>query len=451
MPALPPLPPLPPAPVLVSIAITSAVAVLFIFGGLAFMALVKGCLVLRRLSRTASLEDTAVLLKSPLVPAAAVITVADECSPEAREFVRRLLDLHFGNHEVILVLDGPGAAAMEAWTREFRLRRSPRSAHRTLPASDVHGVYESSDPLRLLVVHKEKGSEGDSLNAGVNAAAAPVICVVDPESEFEPTLLLRLIRPMLEDPDRTIAVCGVAPPPLVDTQAGRIGALELVRMWLARCAAFDGWGMVVPVPGAGVLVRRDTIVDAGGFFAGRLELILHLHGRARATGKPYRVELVPEPVCRARAPRTLGDLRRLARRDQHDIARAWSFRKRIARGKNAIGWGFRGMVCARFLWPLVETVALTLAVFGLLRGWSDIRLAGAVLLSTAGMGAVLSMAAVVFRELTIYQGSDPGRLVRLFFTAFPENLGYRQMRNFWLLAGFSGRERPKKVRREKAP
>jgi hypothetical protein len=53
------------------------------------------------------------------------------------------------------------------------------------------------------------------------------------------------------------------------------------------------------------------------------------------------------------------------------------------------------------------------------------------------------MAAVVFRELTVYEGSDPGRLARLFFASVPENLGYRQLRNLWLLAGIAGRGREK--------
>jgi GT2 family glycosyltransferase len=448
MPALLALPSLPPPPVIVTAILAGAVALFFCLGAFAFGALVKGCLVLRHKSRTGSLEDTAILLKSPLVPAASVLAVASECSPEARDFVRLLLDLHYGNHEVVLVLDGPISEALEDWTREFRLRPSPRTAPPALPGADVRRIFESTDPIRLVAVLKEKGGRADSLNVGVNASTTPIIALVDPDSEFEPTLLLRLIRPMLENPEQTLAVCGVAPPPSVDTIAGRIGALELLRTSLARCAAFEGWKMVVPVPGAGVLVRRETLIEVGGFVAGPLELVLHLHGRARAAGKPYRIDLVAEPVCRARTPRSLADLRRLALRDQRDIARAWSFRKRIAGGKNAIGWGLRGLVCARFLWPLLETSALALAVAALggaalVRGLVDVPLAGAVLVSTAGTGIILSMAAVVFRELTVYEGSDPGRLARLFFASVPENLGYRQLRNLWLLAGIAGRGREK--------
>jgi hypothetical protein len=49
------------------------------------------------------------------------------------------------------------------------------------------------------------------------------------------------------------------------------------------------------------------------------------------------------------------------------------------------------------------------------------------------------MAAVSFRELAEFQGSDPARLARLFFAAIPESLGFRQLRNLWLLASLRKR------------
>jgi hypothetical protein len=68
-------------------------------------------------------------------------------------------------------------------------------------------------------------------------------------------------------------------------------------------------------------------------------------------------------------------------------------------------------------------------------GWIDPALAGLVLLSTVGMGMVVSMAAVVLRELVEFGGSNPTRLAGLFLATIPENLGYRQVRNLWLIAG----------------
>ena len=145
---------------------------------------------------------------------------------------------------------------------------------RICPRGAVHGYYLSRDPVRLLVVVKQAGGAADAMNAGVNAAQYPVIGLVDREADFIPELLLRLIRPMLGDWERVVAVCGVAPPPPAPGLAGCIGAIEASRLWLARCAAFSTWNRLLPVPGACMLVKRDAICSVGGFRAGPLELCL---------------------------------------------------------------------------------------------------------------------------------------------------------------------------------
>ena len=437
-----------------SLALQAIVLFLFAVGTLSFIAMVKGCFLLRRLARGTPRYDGNILLKSPLVSAVSVVVATPDASAESRELAQKLVELHFGKHELVLVLDGPTEEELDTWTEEFRLCLSARGAIDQLPSAPIRGIYESRDPLRLVVVDKERGGQADALNAGINVAASPVIGLFDPLCEFEPTILLSLIRPMLDDPGRTIAVCGVmlAPGPVPPTDqddpsarssgpsrsvwAARFGELETLRLWLARCAAFAGWNLLVPVPGASMLVLRDAIVKMGGFPGGPLELFLHLHGHARASGKQYRVAFVPESVSYERVPGSFADLRNQTLREEQDIARALGHRKSISGGTRAIGWGLPGILCVRLLRPVLETAALPLAVVGWLMGWIDPALAGLVLLSTVGIGMVVSMSAVILRELAEFGGSDPNRLAGLFFATIPENLGYRQVRNLWLIAGF---------------
>ena len=173
---------------------------LFILGLASFAAMLKGCLVLRRMARETPGLDLAVLLKSPLVPAVSVIAAPPDASDESRDFVRRLLSLEFGNLEVVVALDGRSETELSNWIQEFHLFRSAAAG----------GAYESRDPLRLVLLDARPAV---ALNACVSAASAPIVALIDPECEFEPTLLLNLIRPMLEDPERTVAVCGLMPPP----------------------------------------------------------------------------------------------------------------------------------------------------------------------------------------------------------------------------------------------
>ena len=84
----------------------------------------------------------------------------------------------------------------------------------------------------------------------------------------------------------------------------------------------------------------------------------------------------------------------------------------------------------------METVAYLMAIAGLALGLVDIYTVLLLLVATVGLGIVLSMAAVVLRELAEPNIPDERRMAALFFAAIPENLGYRQLRNLWLMAGF---------------
>ena len=430
----------------VPLVIQAMVVCLFLLATAAFVALLKGCFVLRHMGRGVGHDDSAIFLKSPMVPAVSVIAVTRDASTESREFVRRLMGLHFGRHEVVLVLDGASTPAVEVWSREFRLLRSGRTdaAPPGFPSTArVREIYESTDSTNLVVIDKERGGEGDALNAGIRVASSPWIALIGPECEFEPTLLLPMIRPVLEWPE-TLGVCAVVPALAAGGLSGQIGAIESLRAWLGRLAAFAGWNILSPIPGCSMLLRRDAIVTVGGFRAGALEMFLRLHALARASGTPYRIALVPDPISRCRAPRSFEELHRFILWEQWGLARALGFRASWGRGLLPLGWGLPGLFAIRFLRPLLETAVLVLTLVGVLARWVDAPLAGVVLLATVGLGIILSMATVVFRELAETTGSDPDRLLRMFLCVFPENLGYRQIRNLWLIAGYAKRGGPEK-------
>jgi len=295
------------------------------------------------------------------------------------------------------------------------------------------------------VIDKERGGPADAWNAAVNACSSPVIGLLDPASEFQPEVLLRLIQPMLESAEDTIAVCGGAPAPPGTGLAAQFGALESLRAWMTRGAAYAGRNGTLPFPGSAALVRRSSVVEAGGFTGGVLELFVRLHGHARASGKPYRIAFLPEPVSRSRTPATRAELRLQVERDQHEIARAFFHREAIA---EPFRWAvLRGLFGVRVVRPCLEMAAYILAFASLLLGWVDIFAVLAVLLATVGMGMVLSMAAVVLREFAEPDSPDERRMAAMFFAAIPENLGYRQWRNLWLIAGFRPFGAPEKQNR----
>jgi hypothetical protein len=85
-----------------------------------------------------------------------------------------------------------------------------------------------------------------------------------------------------------------------------------------------------------------------------------------------------------------------------------------------------------------------LAAAGWITGLVQPALAALVLVTSIGAGIVISVAAVVLRELAESSGMAPGSLAALCLTAIPENVGYRQIRNLWLIAGLFGGAAAKK-------
>jgi hypothetical protein len=407
-------------------------ALLFVFGVVSFAALVKGCFELRRLARNVRWWDPVPLLRSPLVPGVSVIAIPRDVSPESREFIRKLLDLQFGTFELVIVLDGPSETELETWRREFRLSLLARDAVQDIPTKPIRGVYRSRDPYRLVLVDKELGGAADALNAGINLAALPTIALIDPETAFQSTILLRLALPMLEEPDIAV-VCGAAPDPTSGGLAANLAALESLRAWMVRCAAFSAWNTLVPIPGSTLLIKREAILKAGGFRTGPLELVLRIERR-------HRVVYLQEDLRHSVLPSSFGDLWLRTVGEQSELGLLWRRRK-------AIGGGIApaAFLTYRLARPLLETVTWFVAAVAWVTGWIDSALAGLVFAVTAGTGMVVSMAAVSLRELAQFEGSNPRLLLRLFFTAIPENLGYRQLRNLWLIAGFLKR-RPERVR-----
>jgi hypothetical protein len=56
----------------------------------------------------------------------------------------------------------------------------------------------------------------------------------------------------------------------------------------------------------------------------------------------------------------------------------------------------------------------------------------------------------VLRELAEPSGMAPGSLATLCLMAIPENLGYRQVRNLWLIAAYFGAPAVKKRKQGRA-
>src|SRR5258708_276633 len=148
--------------------------------------------------------------ESPLAPPITIIVPAHNEEKSIRVAVRNLLDLDYPELEVIVVNDGSEDRTLEEMREEFQLRPVPAVYVPQTESAPVRGLYRSEVNASLFVIDKESaGSKADAVNAGLNAATSPYVCIVDADSVLERDALLRIMLPIMEDPKRVVAVGGI--------------------------------------------------------------------------------------------------------------------------------------------------------------------------------------------------------------------------------------------------
>src|SRR3984893_898935 len=267
--------------------------------------------------------------RSPMVPPITILVPAHDEETSICTAVRNLLDLEYPELEVIVINDGSSDSTLQIMQREFRLRLVRTVYIPQVISAPVRGLYRSDIDPRLLVVDKEPaGSKADAVNAGLNAATSPYVCVVDADSVLERDALLRIMVPVLADPERVISVGGIV---RVlngsEIEGGRmrrvrlprksievIQVVEYLRAFLIGREAWARGNMLTIISGAFGVFRTDLVLAVGGYRSRAIgedfDLVTRLHRHLLDKGADYRIEFVPDPVCWTEVP---SDLRSLGR------------------------------------------------------------------------------------------------------------------------------------------
>jgi cellulose synthase/poly-beta-1,6-N-acetylglucosamine synthase-like glycosyltransferase len=395
--------------------------------------------------------------ESPMVPPITLLAPAHNEEASIRVAARNLLGLDYPQLEVIIINDGSEDRTLEELRDEFRLRPVRAVYVPEAQSAPVRGLYRSAVDARLLVVDKEAGgSKADAVNAGLNAATSPYVCVVDSDSLLERDALLRIMVPILEDPKRVVAVGGIIrvlngseihggelqrvrlPRKSIEV----IQVIEYLRAFLIGREAWAQGNMLMIISGAFGLFRADLVRAVGGYRSRAIgedfDLVARLHRHLLEKQIDYEIRFVPDPMCWTEVPSDLRSLGRQRARWQKGLLDVlWPNRDMLFRPR----YGRIGCFALPYLWlfellaPVIEIAGITLIIIAACLGVLSREFFLQFLIFGYAFATVISIGSVLQEEITYKRYNDWKDVARLITYCFFEHFPYRQLHMIWRLQG----------------
>jgi cellulose synthase/poly-beta-1,6-N-acetylglucosamine synthase-like glycosyltransferase len=394
---------------------------------------------------------------SPLAPPISLLVPAHNEERTIVESVDSLLALDYPEIEIVVANDGSTDGTLAALRERYQLLETDMVYVQEVESRPVRAVYMSQVEPRLLVVDKEPGgSKADAVNAALNIASSPYVCVVDADSILEPDALLRIMVPIFADPARVVAAggivrvlngCRIENGHMADVRLPRrpsevIQVVEYLRSFLIGREGWAFFNMLTIISGAFGVFRRDLVRAVGGYrptaVGEDIDMVLRLHRLMRERKADYQIAFVPDPVCWTEVPSDLRSLGRQRARWQKGLLDVlWPNRDMLFRPT----YGRIGAIALPYLWvwelfaPLVEAAGLVTIVAAALLGALSREFMIQFLIFGYVFATMISIGSVLLEEITYRRYSrwqDVSRLIRY---CFLEHFPYRQLHLWWRLKG----------------
>jgi cellulose synthase/poly-beta-1,6-N-acetylglucosamine synthase-like glycosyltransferase len=397
------------------------------------------------------------LMGSPLTPPIALLVPARNEEKSIVESVHSLLELDYPELEVIVINDGSTDRTLEELIEKFHLLETDLFYVPEIPTQAMRGIYASQDDGRLLILDKEWGhSKADCINAGINAASSPYICVVDADAVLEKDALLRIMTPLLTDVRPVVAAGGivrvvngsvVAEGQLREVRLPRrpleiVQVVEYLRAFLVGREGWAQFNLLMIISGAFGIFRRDLVKQVGGYRTDTvgedIDLVTRLHRLLQERNLPYHINFVPDPVCWTEAPADLRSLGRQRARWQKGLLDVlWRNRDMLFNPRyGRIGW-----LALPYLWffellaPVIELLGYTTMIAAALLGVLSRHFFFDFLLFGYAFATVISIGSVLQEEITYRRYNAWRDVTKLILFCFLEHFPYRQLQMFWRFRG----------------
>lgn len=356
------------------------------------------------------------------------------------------LKLEYPEHEIIVINDHSSDRTLRVLIETFAMHTTNEPYRATIPTAPVRRIYRSARFPNLTVIDKDRGGKADALNAGTNLARFPYVCNTDADTIFERDALVRIIRPVLDDPERVVAVGGqvrvgngfrVEQGEIVERQLPRrllptFQILEYLRTFIANRVGWSSMNAMLLISGAFGLWSRSVLIEAGGFSVKTsgedLELTLRFHNLLRARKKPYRIISLPDPIAWTEVPSELPSFIRQRNRWHRVMLESVVAHRNMLLNPAHGGAGMLGMpalLLFEIIGPFIECFSYIVVALAWLVGVIDISFLGLFLCLSVGYTTAMNISALIIEDL-LYGTFRTRVTLRLLLFSALDNLGYRQ-------------------------
>ena len=394
---------------------------------------------------------------SPFTPPITLIVPAHNEEMFIIDSVKALLALDYPNLEVVVVNDGSRDNTLAELTRSFQLRTVRVLYIAEIPSAPVREIYKSAIDPRLIVIDKDSaGSKADAVNAGLNAATSPYVCVVDADSILERDSLLRIMTGVFSDPQRVMAAggivrvlngCQVSGGELKKVKLPRgslevIQVIEYLRAFLIGREAWAYFNALPIISGAFGIFRTDLVRQVKGYRSHAVgedfDLVVRMHRHLQDQKKDYHISFVPDPTCWTEVPADLRSLaRQRARWHKGLIDTLWPNRDMLFRPR----YGRIGFLILPYMWlfeffaPVVELIGYSTIILAFILGMLGRQFFILFLIFGYAFATLISIGSVLLEEMTYRRYGDWREVARLLLYCLLEHFPYRQMTLIWRLQG----------------
>ena len=424
-----------------------------IYFGLLITAIFKNVIHRRRLA-SLRLE---LFKASPFTPPITLIVPAHNEERSIVDSVKALLSLDYPSLEVIVVNDGSRDSTLEKLQQAYHLQTVRLLYIADIATAPLRGIYHSLVEPRLLILDKESaGCKADAINAGLNAATSPYVCVVDADSILERESLLRIMQGVFSDPSQVVAVGGivrvlngsrVVQGELQEVRLPKsamevMQVIEYLRAFLVGREAWAGFNMLPIISGAFGVFQRDLVKQVGGFrthaVGEDLDLVIRLHRHLQEQERPYHINFIADPTCWTEVPTDLTSLaRQRARWHKGLIDALWPNRDMLFRARyGRVGWAVLPyMWIFEFFAPVIEVVGYFTIGAAFVLGVLSRSFFLQFLLFGYAFATLISIGSVLLEEMTYRRYNRWRDVARLLIYCLFEHFPYRQLTMVWRLQG----------------